>query len=158
MLWIFKRNEEEARNLRELLEKKSKEIETSAWISTAILTSDGLRVFLKRKNENYDVERVLPYAIKLFQTAQKFHTKANPGLKVGGFEPPRTLFYQMDTREIVIVMKGFSKKLDFFLVYIADPELSPHFSIDKAIKKLHAWLYKTSKLIDDKLPLEGERK
>ena len=149
MFWIFGKREKKARNLRELFEEKSSKIENTAWISTAIFTSDGLKVFLKKKNDNYEVEKVFPYAIKLFQTAQKFHNKAHPGLKVGGFEPPRLLFYQMDTREVVFVMKGFSEKLDFFLIYIADPELSPYFSIDKTAKKLHTWLYEVSRLIDE---------
>ena len=149
MFWIFKRQKERAKNLRELLEEKSREIESAAWISTAIFTPDGLKVFLKKRNDNYEVEKIFPYAIRLFQTAQKFHDKAHPGLKVGGFEPPRTLIYQMDTREVVIVMKGFSKELEFFLIYVADPELSPHFSLDKTVKKLHSWLFRTSKLIDE---------
>jgi len=149
MFWIFGKREEKARNLRELLEKKSSEIENTAWISTAIFTSDGLKIFLKKKSENYEVEKVFPYAIKLFQTARKFHDKSHPGLKVGGFEPPRLLFYQMDTREVVFVMKGFSRKLDFFLIYVADPELSSHFSIDKTVKKLHSWLYRVSARMDE---------
>ena len=157
MFWIFGKREEKARNLRELLEKKSSEIENAAWISTAIFTSDGLKVFLKKKNDNYEVEKIFPYAIKLFQTAQKFHDKAHPGLKVGGFEPPRLLFYQMDTREVVFVMKGFSEKLSFFLIYVADPELSSHFSIDRTVKRLHSWLYKTSELIDEILSEREER-
>ena len=157
MFWFFKRKEEKAKNLRELFEKKSGEVESSGWVATAIFTADGLKMFLKKRNENYEVEKIFPYAIRLFQTAQKFHDKTHPGLKVGGFEPPRTLIYQMDTREVVIVMKGFSKELEFFLIYIADPELSPHFSLDKTVKKLHSWLFRTSKQIDEVMVGRKER-
>ncbi len=151
--FLFKK-ETRARNLRELLENLSKELESSAWISTAVLTTDGLKIFLKKRNDNYNVEKLLPYAQKLLQTALKFHEKSHPGLKVGEFHPPRILIYQMDTREIVFVIKGFSEEIDFFTIYIADPELSPHFSIDKTVKKLHRWTFKVSQEIDELLKRE----
>jgi hypothetical protein len=149
MFGLFRRKEEqEVRNLRELFEKRSEEVENTAWISTAIVGTEGLKIFLKKRNDNYNVERLLPYAQKLFQSALKFHEKSHPGLKIANFEPPRVLIYQMDTREIVFVVKGFSEKLDFFVVYIVDPELSPHFSIDKGLKKLRSWVFKISQDID----------
>jgi hypothetical protein len=148
MFGFLRKKKKEPRNLRELFESKAKEIESSAWISTAVLTVDGLKVFLKKRSEAYNVEKLLPYALRLFQSALKFHEKAHPGLKIGSFEPPRTLIYQMDTREIVFVVKGFSKKANFFIVYVADPELSSHFSIDETAKKLHSWTYRISKEID----------
>ncbi|GAB6075956.1 hypothetical protein [Desulfurobacterium crinifex] len=160
MLGILKKgngSKLEAKNIREYMGKKSKEIEAGGWIATALFTSDGLKVFSKQKNENYSVERIYPYAIKLFQTAFKFHEKANPGLKVGGFEPPRTLIYQMNTREIVFIMRGYSQKLDIFLIYIADPELSVFFSTDRTVKKLQHWLFEVSKAIDNFLDSRKEK-
>ncbi|ADY74129.1 hypothetical protein Dester_1502 [Desulfurobacterium thermolithotrophum DSM 11699] len=158
MLKIFKKKDKEKiKNLREYLEKKCTEIEASGWIATAIFSSDGLKIFSKHKNKNYNVDKIYPYAIKLFQTASKFHQKAEPGLKIGGFEPPRALVCQLDTKEIILIMKGYSRKLDFFLIYIADPGLSVFFSIDKSIKKLKQWLFDVSQTIDDLITIR-ERK
>jgi len=146
MFRFFKKGEE-AKNIREYLERKSREIEFGGWISTSIFTADGLKVFSKQKPE-YNTEKVYPYAIKLFQTALKFHEKANPGLKVGGFEPPRLLVYQMETRETVFIIKGYSKERELYLIYITDPELSVSFSMDRTAKRLQHWLFDVSKGID----------
>jgi len=148
MFGFLRRRKEEPKNLRELLESKAEEVELAGWISTAILTVDGLKIFLKKRSDAYDVEKLLPYALRLFQSAVKFHEKAHPGLKIKAFEPPRVLIYQMDTREVVFVVKGFSEKMNFFVVYVADPELSSHFSIDRTAKKLHSWTYRISQGID----------
>ncbi len=113
-----------------------------------------MKIFSKKKNDNYNVERVYPYAIKLFQTATKFHEKASPGLKVGGFETPRTLIYQMSTKEVTFIVKGFSKKKDIFLIYIFDPELAGSYSTDRILKKLIAWFYKVSQKFDEFLSRE----
>lgn len=159
MLEIFKKekNELKDKNIREYLEKKSKELEKGGWIATALFGSDGLKIFSTQKIKNYNVERVYPYAIKLFQTATKFNEKANPGLKVGGFEPPRTLIYQMSTRETVFIMRGYSQKIHFFLIYIADPELSLFFSTDKTLRKLQDWLFDVSKAMDKLVELRKEK-
>ena len=145
---FFLKREKKPKNIREFLEAASEEIENSGWIATAIFTSDGLKVFSKQRNSNYNVERIYPYAIKLFQTASKFHEKASPGLKVGGFEPPRTLIYQMSTRETVFIVRGFSEKKEIFLIYIVDPELSGNYSTDRTLNKLLSWLYEVSKKFD----------
>jgi len=145
---FFFKKEKEPRNIREFLERASEEIETSGWVATAIFTSDGLKVFSKQRSPHYNVERIYPYAVKLFQTASKFHEKASPGLKVGGFEPPRTLIYQMSTKEVVFIVRGFSEKKEIFLIYIVDPDLAGNYSTDRTLKKLLSWIYRVSKKFD----------
>jgi len=146
--WL--RKKDSAQNIREYLERKVKEIESSGWIATALVSGDGLPIFSKQKSENYRVERVLPYAIKLFQTALKFHEKSKPGLESGGFESIRTMIFQYETREFIFVMKGYSEKVDFYLIYLVDPELTVFFSTDKTIKKLQRWLFEVSRFFDEK--------
>jgi len=151
---FFRREKKEAKNIREYLEKVSGEVEFSGWVTTAIFTSDGLRIFSKKRNENYEVERIYPYAVRLFQNAVKFHEKASPGLKVGGFEPPRTLIYQMSTREVVFIVRGFSQKKEIFLIYIVDPELSGSYSTDKVLNRILSWFYKVCRRFDEFLSRE----
>jgi len=63
----------------------------------------------------------------------------------------------MNTREIVFIMRGYSQKLDIFLIYIADPELSVFFSTDRTVKKLQHWLFEVSKAIDNLLDSRKEK-
>ena len=145
------------KNIREYLEEKSKEIESSGWVATALVSGDGLTIFSKQKSEGYRVDRLLPYAIQLFQNALKFHHKSRPGLEAGGFESIRSMVLQYETRELIFVVKGYSEKLDFYLIYAADPESTVLFSADKTIKRLLKWTFEVSTFLDKTVKGKGER-
>ncbi|GEM_PF-2650159 len=153
MLWPFKKKRKFG-NLREIFEEFTGELEISGWIGTAIFSYDGLKIFSRKKNDNYQLEKLYPYAVKLFQNAVKFHKKSGSGLKIKEFSLPRFLVITLETKESVFIMKGLSKVLDFFVIYIVDLDVAGSFSYDRVLKRLNSWNYSLSKEVDSFLEKE----
>ncbi|WP_456457063.1 hypothetical protein [Thermovibrio sp.] len=154
-MWPFKKKKE-FKNLREIFEVFTEELEISGWIGTAVFSYDGLKIFSRKKSDNYQLEKLYPYVVKLFQNAVKFHKKSTPGLKIKEFSLPRFLVITLETKESVFVMKGLSKRLDFFVIYVVDLDVAGSFSYDRVLKRLNSWNYSLSKEIDSYLEKERD--
>ncbi|SNR71244.1 hypothetical protein [Desulfurobacterium atlanticum] len=134
-------NRDAVKTISDLLEKRSKEIETGEWIAHAIVSADGLTVYSKVKNKHYNVDRLFPYGVKIFDTVAKFHEKSKASLKDNIFKQPEVVVYRTESMEEVFILKNRSAGLDIYLIWICDPTLtSAGFSTDKMMVKLSSWL------------------
>ena len=129
------------KTISDLLEKRSKEIETGEWIAHAVVSADGLTVYSKVKNKYYNVERLFPYGVKIFDTVAKFHEKSKASLKNNIFKQPKVVVYRTESMEEVFILKHKVSDFEIYLIWICDPTLtSAGFSTDKMMIRLSSWL------------------
>jgi hypothetical protein len=143
----FLKDKEKVKNLRELFDKRLKEIEKGGFVAAAFLGLDGLKIFSKER-EGISMESAYPYLVRLFQLAENFEKKINKGLHKSNEEVFPCLIYQFGTKEKIFIFKGRSQFLEFFFIYVHDPDYSFFYSSEKTVRKISSWLKETIKRVD----------
>ena len=138
---FFNVEEKKIRTISDLLERKSAEIETGEWIGHAIVSSEGLTIYSRVKNPYYKIDRLFPYAVKIYDTVLKFHEKSASSFKGNLFKLPEVVVYRTESMEEIFIVKKPCVDFEIYLVWVCDPTMtSSNFSTDKMMTKLSHWL------------------